>query len=103
MSILEDTLLMQIKAIKLPTPEREYKFHATRRFRFDFAYPDKKLAIEAEGGTWGKSRHTTGTGYAADCEKYNLAILAGWRVLRCTGDHIKSGIALKWIEEALHG
>lgn len=29
------------------------------------------------------------------------AALAGWRVLRVTGTHIKSGEALEWIRRAL--
>ncbi|AUL97471.1 hypothetical protein FORC54_3326 [Vibrio vulnificus] len=54
-----------------------------------------------EGGTWANGRHTRGKGYAADCEKYNVAALEGWRVLRFTGDMIKSGDAITMIEEAL--
>lgn len=101
MSALEETLAIQIRAVQLPEPVREYRFHPVRRFRFDFAYPDRLLAIEVEGGTWGKSRHTTGSGFAEDCVKYNLAALDGWRVLRVTGTHIKSGQAIQWIERAL--
>lgn len=64
----------------------EYRFHPTRRWRFDFAIPDKKIALEIEGGIWteGKSRHFTGTGYTGDCEKYNLATVVGWHVFRFT-------------------
>lgn len=62
----------------------EYRFHPTRRFRFDAAIPDKMIAIEYEGISGAKSRHTTLTGYTKDCEKYNLAALMGWRVLRYT-------------------
>ena len=56
-----------------------------RRFRFDWAVPELKLAIEYEGifGR-GRSRHTTQKGYSKDCEKYNLAAIHGWRVLRYT-------------------
>lgn len=68
----------------LPMPTPEYKFLPTRRFRFDFCFEKEKVAIELEGGTWGKSRHTSGRGYEKDCEKYNLATLAGFKVLRFT-------------------
>lgn len=56
-----------------------------RRFRFDWAVPTLKLAIEYEGiyGR-GRSRHTTVTGYTKDTEKYNLATLHDWTVLRYT-------------------
>lgn len=33
----------------LPQPEQEYKFHATRRWRFDYAWAQYKIALEVEG------------------------------------------------------
>jgi very-short-patch-repair endonuclease len=101
MSPLETMLAMHLKAAKLPSPAREYKFCKGRRWRFDFAYPDLKIGIECEGGTWVKGRHNTGTGFAEDCLKYNQAALEGWKILRFTGEHIKSGIALQTIEQAV--
>ena len=83
-SQLEEELLFQMKAYNLPVPEREYRFHDVRRWRFDFAYPDHKVGIECEGGTWAKGRHTRGSGFAKDCEKYNTASMMGWTVLRFT-------------------
>lgn len=65
--------------------EKEHKFHPTRKWRFDFALVKEKIAIEYEGGVFhGKSRHTTGTGYTNDAEKYREAAKLGWRVLRYT-------------------
>ncbi len=67
--------------------EKEYQFAKPRKFRFDYAIPNKKIAIEYEGLNWNphtKSRHLTLTGYSKDCEKYNLAVLNGWKVLRYT-------------------
>lgn len=72
----------------------EVQFAPPRRFRFDLAFPSLKVAFEREGGTWGKSRHTTGTGYRRDCKKYNLAGLLGWIVVRGTVDMIQDGSAL---------
>ena len=60
----------------------EHKFHEERKWRFDIAIPAQKIALEYEGIMSRKSRHTTVTGYAKDCEKYNAATIAGWRVLR---------------------
>lgn len=97
-SDLEEILKYQIKLSGLPEPEIEYKFHETRRWRFDFAYPDIKLAIEIEGGTWTKGRHTRGAGFEADCRKYAAAMELGWNVYRCTGGMVKSGEALSTIE-----
>lgn len=64
--------------------EKEYKFDQYRRFRFDWAIPEKKIAIEYEGMFAKKSRHTTVTGYTNDCRKYNLATSQEWKVLRYT-------------------
>lgn len=101
MSELEAEMALHIKAMKLPEPQREYRFHPTRRWRLDFAWPEKKVALEVEGGIWGKSRHTTGSGFQADATKYNEATNLGWRVFRVTSGHIKSGEAVQWVAEAL--
>ena len=70
--------------IMLPAPEREYRFHPTRRWRFDFAWPEVKVAVEIHGGIWSGGRHTRGKGLAKDCEKHNAATKLGWRVLYYT-------------------
>lgn len=69
---------------------REYKFDPKRNSRFDFAWPEQKVACEIEGGTWQRGGHTTGTGYQKDCEKYNRAIELGWRVLRYTPQMVEA-------------
>ena len=96
-------ILRSIDARDWPLPSQEFPFHPTRKWRFDFAWPDHKLALEYEGGQWSKdpTRHRTGTGYATDCEKYSEAALLGWRVLRVTRSHVDSGIYLRWIAKGL--
>lgn len=81
----------------------EYRFHPTRRFRFDFAIPEKKLAIEIEGGIWlGRNgAHSSGKGILRDMEKNNLAVLEGWRILRVTPQQVKNGEAHNLIDRAL--
>lgn len=68
--------------------EKEFMFHPERQWRFDYAYPDQKIAIEIEGlvQPWRKSRHTQNEGYKEDCIKYNAAAELGWRVFRFTQD-----------------
>lgn len=98
MSAIEETLLFQLRAAGLPNPMREYKFHPTRRWRFDFCWPARMAAMEVEGGTWAGGRHTRGAGFEGDCIKYAEALLLGWRVIRVTGSMIESGEALKYAE-----
>lgn len=62
--------------------EQEYKFHPTRKWRFDFALLQDKIAVEVEGGIFSNGRHTRGKGYIGDMQKYNAAVCLGWRVLR---------------------
>ncbi len=71
------------------TFETEYKFLPDRKFRFDIAIIQLKVAIEYEGLMSKKSRHTTVTGYTRDATKYNLAQAAGWRVFRYTALNYK--------------
>ncbi len=85
----------------LPKPVREYQFHPTRKWRLDFAFPDHMLALEVEGGVFSGGRHVRPQGFTEDCEKYNEAILLGWRVLRVTGAQVESGIAAEWLQRAL--
>jgi len=101
MSAIEDLLLMQMNAVLKSKPEREYRFHPVRRWRFDFAFPHLMLAIEVEGGSWVQGRHSRGKGMSEDCVKYNSAVIMGWHVLRFTSDLVKSGEAIKMIEEFL--
>jgi very-short-patch-repair endonuclease len=100
MSAPEELFYLHCKANKIEVV-REYKFHPTRKWRADFAIPEKMILIEIEGGVWIKSRHTTGAGYTADCEKYNEATLCGWHIFRFTPDIVKSGAAIGMIEKYL--
>lgn len=84
-------LLAQMKREGLPNPETEYQFHPTRKWRFDFAYPDRKIAFEYEGGIWSGGAHTRGQHFKSDCEKYNNAGLLGWTVYRLHCDMIYKG------------
>jgi hypothetical protein len=74
--------------------KEEYVFLKDRRFRFDFAWPKHMIAVEIEGGTYVQGRHTTGVGFAKDCEKYNLAALDGWSVYRFPTQMVNDGSAI---------
>lgn len=64
--------------------EKEYKFHPVRKWRFDYAFPLYKIAVEIDGGIWNYGRHNRARGYIADMEKFNEAAKLGWVVLKFT-------------------
>lgn len=73
----------------------EHKFYPSRRWRADFAHVGTKVLVEIEGAVWANGRHTRGSGFIADAEKYNCAALDGWFVFRLAG---KEMINRVWIE-----
>ena len=89
-----------LAAAGLPQPVQEHRFHPVRKWRFDYAWPEHRLALEVEGGTWSGGRHTRGAGYERDCEKYNAAALLGWKVLRVTTAMMNDGRALALLDNA---
>lgn len=99
-SALEEKLNLHFKAFDVPPPVRELRFHKTRMWRFDFAWPDLKFAVEVEGVTYGEDagRHQRGKGYENDLEKYHYAMLNRWDVYRCSGRLINSLEAVKLIK-----
>lgn len=100
-SHIEEEFALQLRALKLNGWEREYKFHPVRKWRFDFYFPQKKLAVECEGGVWVNGRHNTGVGMVKDMEKYNAAVEMGISILRFAAHMVKSGEAVAQVERML--
>lgn len=100
---LERKLFSDLRALGCPEPVLQFRYSPHRRWRFDFAWPEQKLAVEVDGGTWSGGRHTRGAGYERDSEKLNAANLLGWTCLRYTSSMVRSGRAAKEIAEALEG
>lgn len=103
-SHLEEQMLSLLKSSKLEFGMvREYKFHPIRKWRLDFAWPDKKIGIEVHGGVWsGKfGGHTSGAGRIRDMEKMNEAVILGWSVIEVTSVHLKNGMAIDWAKKLL--
>lgn len=108
-----ELFLAMCKAHKLPEPVPEYKFHPTRKWRFDWAWPGEdqqegetwapeSVALEVEGGVFMKDGGHRGMGrFLRDIEKYNEAAIMGWTVIRVTTDHVKSGEAFALVRRAL--
>ncbi len=79
---------------------REHRF-CPRMFRFDFAWPERMLAVEIDGGIWIRGRHGRGGGAESDMDKLNLAQVLGWKVLRFSPKHIVSGEAIRLLRQVL--
>jgi hypothetical protein len=76
----------------IPDPVEEFKFHPKRKWRTDLAWPEQKLALEIEGGTFQEKGGHRGSiaGYLKDKEKYNNYSIQGWFLLRFTPQEMKS-------------
>lgn len=97
-SIGEEELARHFQVNKIAY-EREFKFHPTKKYRADFFLPAFNLLIEVEGGTKGKSRHTSHDGYSKDLQKYNAAQLLGFSRLAYTTEQVRTGVAIQDIKQ----
>lgn len=102
MSEGEELFAMHCRVCNL-NPVREYLFCSPRRWRFDFAFPLEKIAVEIEGGTWIQGRHNRGSSIEKDMEKYNRAARLGWIVLRYSTNMVVRGEAIDEVLEAIQG
>lgn len=82
-------------------PVPEFRFHETRGWRFDYAWPDSRVALEVEGGVWTGGRHVRGAGYLEDMEKYSEAAALGWLVLRCTPEALYEPTTLHLVRRTI--
>ena len=101
-SDLEDIFAFQLDALGIDYV-RQYRAIKGRQFAFDFAFLDKRLLVEINGGTYTVGAHSTGKGIARDYEKSNLAQLQGWRCLAFDGKMVRSGEAVEVVRKALEG
>ena len=99
-----DTLHSKVltQLVGLPDPATELLFHPKRKWRFDYAWEEQKLALEVHGGIHSGGRHTRGRGFVEDRAKMNEATLLGWTVLEVTPEHIKSGQLRAWLLTAFN-
>lgn len=70
-------------------PQMQYVFHPTRKWRFDFAWPEVRVAVEIDGGIFVGGGHNRGVRFSQDADKHNEAVLLGWRLLRFTTVQIR--------------
>jgi very-short-patch-repair endonuclease len=102
----EDDFAFHVKAQHLPPIMRKYQFAHTlgRKWEADFAYPDRHLLIEIDGGIWrkGGGAHSHPTQILRDMEKGNDAAFLGYRVLRFTSDQVRDGHAVAFLIRILN-
>ncbi len=75
--------------------ELEYRFAPGRKWRFDLALPEFKIALEVQGGIFTRGRHVRGPALLKEWEKLNAAAALGWRICYCQPSDVASGEALK--------
>lgn len=78
----------------------EFKFHPTRKWRFDYAIPEHKVAVEFDG-LFGGTAHRSIAMVAKDSEKINEAQLHGWIVVRTNTMNLRDGSGYDAIERAV--
>jgi len=93
--------LVVLNLIDLPRHQKEFRFHLVRKWRFDYAWPELKIALEVHGGVFTNGRHTRGKGFTEDKVKMNTAQLLGWIVIEATTVQVKNGQMLHWVTEAI--
>lgn len=85
------TLICRIDQLGILRPQAEYQFDDIRKWRFDFAWPGVRIAIEIEGGISDRhrGRHMRAQGYQTDLDKYNTGTSYGWRIFRFSSRDIQ--------------
>lgn len=92
----KDQLLLMMKQVfGTSAVVTEHRFHPVRQWRFDYAVPSRRIAVEYQGHgkMSGGSKHVGGhasvKGLSSDAEKFNQAEILGWRVVLFTALHFR--------------
>lgn len=97
----EDLFTVYVKQELGAVMVREYMFHPTRKWRFDYAIPALKIAVECDGGVWTGGRHVNPQGYVKDMEKFNAAAELGWVVLKFTPKQLVTHATLETLRATI--
>jgi very-short-patch-repair endonuclease len=103
-SVFEIKFLQMLRRHLRPLPERQYVITEDNEFvaRVDFAFPDRKLAIECESF----EHHSDLSDWEDDAKRYNRLASLGWRIVRVTWsdlaepDRILADIFPEWPSDA---
>lgn len=85
----------------LPDPIFEYRFHDTRKWKFDICFWPNRVAIEVQGGLFVQGRHTRGAALLKEYEKLNEAAKMGWRIIYLQPKDLCLTETVKLIKECL--
>jgi hypothetical protein len=92
LSEAEDLLAIHLKELGIEFT-KEFRFYQERRWRIDYFLPSDSIGIEIEGAIWSHGRHSRGSGFQSDMEKYNTATMLGIRLLRFSTADVLTGKA----------
>ena len=102
-SALETRLLRRLRRAGLPEPECQYEIKDRGRLlaRVDFAFPDARVAIEADGYRW----HSGRVRWERDLARRNRLTAHGWRVIHVTSGDLehRPDEIVRMIAQALDG
>jgi len=93
--------LCEVHHLPRPVPEFRFALHLGRKWRFDWAWPSRFVALEIDGGLFVGGRHARGAGIRADMEKLNEAAALGWCVLRCLPEALADTATTELLRRAL--
>lgn len=100
--MIDSLVIAQAKEAYLKTPVAELMFAKPRKWRFDYAFLDWKIALEIDGGLFlkGGGRHNRGASMLKDYEKLNTAACMGWKVIHLTPQQVRRGELTRWLKLA---
>jgi very-short-patch-repair endonuclease len=101
-SVFETRLLRLMLRKGLPAPICQYQIEVDgRKIVLDFAFPDAKLAVEADGFRW----HSSRLRWEHDRERLTRLSLLGWRIIHVTRSDLttRPDAVIESISRALRG
>jgi hypothetical protein len=69
----------------------EFRIVPDRKWRWDIAIPERRIAIEWQGIAGGGPSHLSFSGAARDMEKHNAAVALGWTMLYANVKNTEDG------------
>lgn len=97
-----DIVTAYFREMEIPKPIYEHRFHPVRKWRFDLAWPEQRVALEVQGGLFVGGRHNRGAALIKEYEKLSTAASMGWRMLYCQPCDLLMNENIELIKRALN-